>query len=93
MTSRRRRIIGWGIGIAAVVVGAVVFVIGRDQPAEFSWYAYQPIANDVYVPDPAGFYVSPASAIGALIVVLGLMALAFLAGGWVRGRNHAKTPA
>lgn len=73
--------IAWGAAALLAVAGVVITVvqlIRATQPASFGWFAYQPIANAVFM--PAVTIVSPQMWGGIVALVVGLIALAFLAG-------------
>ncbi|QLD10976.1 hypothetical protein [Microbacterium oleivorans] len=73
--------IAWGAAALLAVTGVVITVIQlvrATQPASFGWFAYQPISNAVFT--PAVTFVSPQMWGGIVTLVVGLIALAFLAG-------------
>ena len=66
--------------------GAVVLVVGLLTPVTFGWFAYQPLADATFVPG-AGVFLSGVTIIGWVIMTIGLLAVAFLA-----GRRTARWP-
>jgi uncharacterized membrane protein len=46
----------------------------------FEWFAYQPLADATLTPAGTGVFVSRVTVTGVLLLVIGLIALAFLGG-------------
>ncbi len=63
-----------------MVGGLVVLVIGLLTPVTFGWFAYQPLADATFVPGGSGVYISRIAIIGWMLLTIGLLAAAFLAG-------------
>lgn len=80
MSERRRPIAAWAIAAALVGVGAILLVAGLLTPVTFGWFAYQPLADATFVPDAGGVFLSRDTIVGLVIMSIGLMAVAFLAG-------------
>lgn len=82
MTSSRGEVAGWIIAGIAAVMGFVVIIVGLITPvtARFGWFAYQPLADATFLPVESGVYVSRVTLIGSILLAIGLLALAFLAG-------------
>ena len=91
----------WAVAVfaLALVAGGVVLFVAGNRPADFGWTAYGP------APAPPGAYRSElhltfddgpavlwtrASALGAGIALLGLLALAGVAG-WAAGLRSARS--
>lgn len=76
--------------VAAVVVGLVVVLQSAARPATFGWFAYAPLSDETGTLE--GMHVlSTAGVVGAIVLVLGLVVLAFWAGlrwGGRRSRSH-----
>jgi hypothetical protein len=72
-----------GIVIAA---GVIVLTVGLLTPVTFGWFAYQPLADATFVPG-AGVFLSRITIIGWVILTIGLLAVAFLAG-WRTARGR-----
>ncbi|HEX5859554.1 MAG TPA: hypothetical protein VFY91_15735 [Microbacterium sp.] len=76
----RRESLAWMVAGAVVVVGVVATVVGLLTPVTFGWFAYQPLADATFVPGGDHVILSRTTAIGFVVVALGLLALAFLCG-------------
>lgn len=73
--------IAWGAAAFLAVAGlgvTVIQLITATQSASFGWFAYQPLANAVFM--PTGSFVSPQMWGGIFAFVAGLVAVAFLTG-------------
>lgn len=81
----------WILAVAAIVVGAVLVVVGApaDTSASFGWFAYQPLAAQAFFPQ-GGISLSLTSLIGLLVAASGLIVLSVRAGRSV-GRRHDLT--
>lgn len=75
-----RKTVAWAIAGALAVVGAIVAVIGLLTPVSFGWFAYQPLANAAFAPDASGVFLSRVTIVGFVILAIGMVAVAFLAG-------------
>jgi heme/copper-type cytochrome/quinol oxidase subunit 1 len=69
----------WTVAGIVNAAGAVVLIVGLLTPVTFGWFAYQPLADAMFVPG-AGVFVSRITIIGWVILTIGLLAAAFLAG-------------
>lgn len=76
------------VGLVAVIVGACVVVVARAQPASFGWFAYAPLSRTFPIADGVHI-VSTTGVIGAVVLVIGLVTLAFWTGLRVGGRRAA----
>lgn len=65
------------LGLIAVIVGLIV--AWNNRSADFGWFAYAPLSNQVFIGNGTAF-VSQGTQIGLLITVAGLLILAFWAG-------------
>jgi heme/copper-type cytochrome/quinol oxidase subunit 1 len=75
-------------GTAAAILGTIAVVVGLQLPAtmsSFGWFAYQPLAGEVFAPTGSGVFVSWWSIGGALLLAGGAAVLAYAA-----GRRHGK---
>ena len=84
---RRREMIGWGVVGLVLLIGAVTTVVGLLTPVTFGWFAYQPLADATFNPVGDALLVSRTTVVGFIVVTLGLIALAFLAG-WRLARRR-----
>lgn len=73
--------------IVVSVVGAIVLFVGLLTPVSYGWFAYQPLADAAFVPEGSGLFVSRVALFGGLVLGVGLITLAFLAG-WRAGANR-----
>lgn len=80
MTSRGRRTIAWVAAILIAATGLVVAVIGMITPVAFGWFAYQPLSSATFAIGGDGIFASRVTVIGAVILAVGLICVAFLAG-------------
>lgn len=84
---RRQVFLAWGVAVALAVAGAVTLIAGLLTPVAFGWFAYQPLANATFAPAGAGVFLSRMIIVGMVVVAIGLIALAFLAG-WRAGAKR-----
>lgn len=84
----RDRIIGIVSAIVAIV-GLVMFVIAITTPVSFGWFASAEIPDEVLT-SSSFFLLTPTGAIGAILLAIGLIGIAF-ALGTVRGAKRAGT--
>ncbi|NQX04860.1 hypothetical protein HQQ82_08600 [Rathayibacter sp. VKM Ac-2856] len=85
-----RRWIAPAAGVLLVVVGIVVGATAPGREASFGWFAYAPLSGSTF--SPGGIVVvTPALGLAAALVVLGLLVLAFCAGGAVARRRTLRT--
>ncbi|WP_194410122.1 hypothetical protein [Microbacterium cremeum] len=75
-----RKTVAWTTAGAFTIAGCIVVIVGLLTPVSFGWFAYQPLANATFTPAGSGVYVSRITIAGLVILTLGLLALAFLAG-------------
>jgi heme/copper-type cytochrome/quinol oxidase subunit 1 len=74
---------------AAVLIGIVCLIVGFwPQPMSFGWSAYVPLSNTVYLQDGAQVFTRTAQ-VGVVLLVAGLVALAFWCGLEVGRRGGA----
>ena len=69
------------LGLAAVVTaaGAVITSVALARPVSFGWFAYAPLSDTAFAPEGVHL-VSTTAIVGAVVLAVGLMALAFWAG-------------
>ncbi|TFB87262.1 hypothetical protein E3O44_09050 [Cryobacterium algoricola] len=73
----------------AALIGIVLLLLPGNQ-ASFGWFAYAPLSDSTFLP-PGGL-LSPHSQIGIVVLIVGLVVLAFGAG-WMLGLRHtARSP-
>lgn len=89
MTAPRR---SYWIGITAssaiLITGVILLAVSLPTAAaSFGWFAYQPLANATIFP---GVVTSPAAVAGTVLIVLGLIGLAFTNGVAVGRRSAAR---
>lgn len=78
----------WTAAGIVIAAGAVVVIAGLLTPVTFGWFAYQPLADATFVPR-AGVFLSRITIFGWVILTIGLLAVAFLAGRrTARGRRN-----
>ena len=80
MTNRRRAALAWAIAGVLVLTGVVVLIVGLLTPVTYGWFAYQPLADATFTPGSNEVVLSRVSIIGSIVLTMGLLALAFLAG-------------
>ena len=78
--AKTRAAVAWIIAGVVALAGAVVLVVGLLTPVAFGWFAYQPLANATFTPGGAGVFLSRTAISGLIVLAIGLIALAFLAG-------------
>jgi len=83
----RPEIIGWGVVGLVILVGVVTIAVGLLTPVTFGWFAYQPLADATFNPVGDALLVSRTTVVGFIVIALGLIALAFLAG-WRLARRR-----
>lgn len=83
----------WIVAILALLIGAVLVVLGApaDTSASFGWFVYQPLAAQAFFPQ-GGVSLSLTSLAGLVLGAVGVIALAFLTGRWVQRRRGAMQP-
>lgn len=67
------------IAVIAVASGIIVLLVTFSQPVSFGWFAYSPLSNTTYNL-PGVHVISTAGVVGTVVLVAGLIALAFWAG-------------
>lgn len=72
-------------GAATAVIGLVLFLLPSGS-ASIGWFAYQPLSNTMFF--PSGIPPSPRSHTGVVLLIVGLILLAFGAG-WALGQRQA----
>ena len=88
MTSSRRAAAAWAIAGVLVLTGAVVLIVGLLTPVSYGWFAYQPLADAAFTPGGGDVVLSRVTIIGSILLTMGLLALAFLAG-WRTGAKRS----
>jgi hypothetical protein len=59
----------------------------------FGWFAYQPASDATFVPDGGGVFLSHTTIIGLVVLTIGFLSVAFLAGRrGARGRPNRLDP-
>jgi heme/copper-type cytochrome/quinol oxidase subunit 1 len=71
--------VAWTVAGIVIAAGAVVLIVGLLTPVTFGWFAYQPLADAMFVPG-TGVFLSRITIIGWVILTIGLLGVAFLAG-------------
>jgi heme/copper-type cytochrome/quinol oxidase subunit 1 len=79
----------WATAGILVLIGLVVLTVGLLTPVTFGWFAYQPLAAATFTPGADGVFFSRVTIIGCVILTIGLVAVAFLAG-WRAGAKRAR---
>ncbi|MFD1714131.1 hypothetical protein ACFSBZ_06580 [Amnibacterium flavum] len=74
--------------IVLVVVGAGVLIAVATEPVSFGWTAYAPLSETTFTPVVRGLE-SRNGILGAVLLVIGLMGLAFWAGLRVGARRRS----
>lgn len=77
----------WAAASILTVAGIVVLVAGLFTPVTFGWFAYQPLADATFAPAGNGVFLSRVTIVGLIVLTIGLLALAFLAG-WRSARRQ-----
>lgn len=75
-----RELIAWAIAGVVVAAGIVTVIVGLATPVSYWWSAFQPTADDTFTPADGSILVTRTAVIGIIIIGIGLVALAFLAG-------------
>ncbi len=81
----------WAGAALVAVAGAITITIGLFTPmgvASFGWFAYQPLANATFTPGGSAVVLSRVTVVGWIVFTLGMLTLAFLAGGVVARRSR-----
>ena len=89
MTSSRRAVGAWVTAGILALIGLVVLIVGLLRPVTYGWFAYQPLADATFTPGATGVFFSRVTIVGCVILTIGLIALAFLAG-WQAGAKRAR---
>lgn len=84
MQTNGRAVVAWVAASVLVVAGVIVLIVGLLAPVSFGWFAYQPLADAALVQAGSGTYVSSPTVVGSIVLTIGLLGLAFLAG-WRAG--------
>lgn len=92
MRSLRFTQVLWGVSAIAVAAGAVMFFTTRSEPASFGWFAYQPLAAATAFPTASIFELYPVASAGVVVLVVGLVGLAFLTGHRMGARSASQRP-
>ena len=71
-----------------MLTGVVVLVVGLLTPVTYGWFAYQPAADATFTPGGSDVVLSRLTIIGSIMIAVGLLALAFLAG-WRAGAKRS----
>lgn len=83
MRSERAVRAAWWTAGGVTVLGVMLSLVGAasaSSSASFGWFAYQPLAAATFSPFGPFALLHPASFTGAVLLALGLLGLAFLAG-------------
>lgn len=80
MTNSRRVALAWAIAGVLVLAGVVVLIVGSLTPVTYGWVAYQLLADATLTPGGNDVVLSRVTISGSIVLTLGLLALAFLAG-------------
>ena len=57
-----------------------MLIVGLLTPVSYGWFAYQPLADATLTPGGNDVVLSRVTIIGSILLTMGLLALAFLAG-------------
>lgn len=77
--------------IAALILGVgVVLMLLPEEQKTVGWFAYQPLADEIMIPDAA--LLSGRPALGLVFAAVGALTLAFLAGWRLRGATSKSQP-
>ena len=63
-----------------MLTGVVVLIVGLLTPVTYGWFAYQPLADATFTPGGNDVVLSRGTIIGSIVLTMGLLTLAFLAG-------------
>jgi hypothetical protein len=88
VTSSRRAAAAWAVAGVLVLTGVAVLIVGLLTPVTYGWFAYQPFADATFTPGGSEVVLSRITIIGAVVLTVGLLALAFLAG-WRVGAKRS----
>ncbi|WP_314649830.1 hypothetical protein [uncultured Microbacterium sp.] len=80
MTSRRATLIAWTLAAVLVGAGLLMTIVGVLTPVSFGWFAYQPESSATFSPEGNVVILTRTAVMGAAVLGLGLIALAFLMG-------------
>ena len=72
--------VGAGVIVAASVTTILIGLFTPIGVASFGWFAYQPLANASVIPGGSAVVLSLITIAGWVLVAVGLVAFAFLAG-------------
>lgn len=79
MESPRRELISWVAAVALTVGGIVTLLAAMQQQTRFGWFAYAPLSDSTYAPDPSTTFTT-LDVLGLVLLGLGLLAVGFLSG-------------
>ncbi len=71
-----------------MLTGVVVLIVGLLTPVTYGWFAYQPLADATFTPGGSDVVLSRVTIISSIVLTMGLLALAFLAG-WRAGAKRS----
>lgn len=93
MEASRRELIGWVAAAGLVLTGVVVLIVALNRPRSFGWFAYAPLSETSYMPGASGSTLA-LTALGIVLLILGLVGTGFLAGLQVgrRSRTASRGP-
>lgn len=91
MKTSATSIVAWAVAGVVIAVGVIMLTVGLATPVAFGWFAYQPLAGEVFTPGNGGVFVSRIAIIGWVILTIGLIAAAFLTGWHVARRRQQRT--
>ena len=57
-----------------------MLIVGLLTPVTYGWFAYQPLADATFTPGGSDVVLSRITIIGSIVLTMGLLVLAFLAG-------------
>ena len=83
--TRRDRIIG-GLWVAVAVTGIVIHAVAISAPVSFGWVDDPDVPDEIFTSGVV-FVFTPNAAIGAALVAIGCVGLAYVIG-TVRGRRR-----
>jgi heme/copper-type cytochrome/quinol oxidase subunit 1 len=76
----------WVLGAGLALAGLAMATVGLLTPVSFGWFAYQPLAAAGFSQIENAVVISHSTAVGFLLLGIGLVILAFLLGRRSRGR-------
>ncbi|WP_218220872.1 hypothetical protein [Nesterenkonia sp. Act20] len=79
MEFSRKELISWVVAIALTVGGIVTLIAAMQQQTRFGWFAYAPLSESTYAPDPSTTFTT-LGVLGIVLLGLGLLAVGFLSG-------------